>query len=108
MFEKLVAMLDEAGAVYTIHEHQDARTIKDVAAWWPYGLENLLKTVAFKLKDGRVVLAGVRALDRIDYKKLAGHLGVSRRAVKSLAPERWSRYSEWSRGLFHPCRCCRG
>ena len=87
MFDQLIAKLDQSGRPYTVHEHQEARTFRDVLEWWPFGIENLLKTIAFKLKDGRLILAAVPALKRIDYKKIATHLGVSRRAVQSLSPE---------------------
>jgi len=86
MFNKIVTLLDQNKARYTIHKHEPIRTVQDALEKWPYGIDHLVKTVAFKLKDGRLILAAVRAKDRIDYKKLADHLGISRRALKTLSP----------------------
>ncbi len=40
-----------------------------------FPLGRLLKTVAFKVKDKGYVLAALRGLDRIDYRKLAAACG---------------------------------
>lgn len=87
VYEAVKQKLQEAGVDFVDHEHEPIRTVPDALAKWPYGIDNLVKTVAFKLRDDRVVLAAILASARIDYKKLAAVLGIGRRDIASLSPE---------------------
>ena len=86
-YDKIISMLDSSNVVYKLHKHEPVRTVAEVEAKLPFLLNKMLKTVAFRLKDGRFILAGLRGHDRIDYRKLAAHFGVNRRAVASMAPQ---------------------
>ncbi|VAW33730.1 hypothetical protein MNBD_CHLOROFLEXI01-1533 [hydrothermal vent metagenome] len=70
-YEKILRLLKNYNVVYMLHEHEPVRTVADVEDKLPFLLDKMLKTVAFRLKDGRTVLAGLRGHDRIDYRKLA-------------------------------------
>jgi Cys-tRNA(Pro)/Cys-tRNA(Cys) deacylase len=87
IYEQVLNLLDSSGIAYELHQHEPVRTVAEVEASLPFLLDKMLKTVAFRLKDGRTVLAGLRGHDRIDYRQLAAHFGVNRRAVASMSPE---------------------
>ncbi len=87
IYEQVLNLLDSSGIAYELHEHEPVRTVAEVEARLPFLLDKMLKTVAFRLKDGRTILAGLRGHDRIDYRQLAAHFGVNRRAVASMSPE---------------------
>lgn len=87
VYEQILGLLDSHGVAYELHEHEPVQTVAQVEAKLPLLLDKMLKTVAFRVKDGRFILAGLRGHDRIDYRHLAAYLGVNRRAVASMAPE---------------------
>ena len=86
-YEQIVHLLESQDIDYTLHEHEPVHTVTEVEAKLPFLLNKMLKTIAFRLKDGRTVLAGLRGHERIDYRQLAAHFGISRRAVASLSPQ---------------------
>ncbi len=86
-YEEILQLLKRHGVVYQLHEHEPVHTVAEVEAKLSFLLDKMLKTVAFRLKDGRFVLAGLRGHDRIDYRKLAAALGINRRAVASMSPQ---------------------
>jgi len=87
VYEQVLHLLNSNGANFEQHEHEPVRTVAEVEAKLPFLLDKMLKTVAFRLKDGRFILAGLRGHDRIDYRHLVAHFGVNRRAVASMSPE---------------------
>lgn len=87
MFQKLISFLDTAQVTYHIHSHQPIRTVQDAQEKWPLAVEKLVKTIAFRHRDGPLYLVAVRARSRIDYARLAGLLGHKRRDLASLAPQ---------------------
>ena len=87
MYEQILSLLDNHGVAYERHEHEPVQTVAEVEAKLPFLLDKMLKTVAFRVKDGRLILAGLRGHDRIDYRQLAAYCGVNRRAVASMSPE---------------------
>jgi Cys-tRNA(Pro)/Cys-tRNA(Cys) deacylase len=82
-----VDKLSQSGAHFTIHEHVDSRTFADALEKLSFPQERLLKTVAFRLKSGGVVLVALRGEDRVDYRNLAAAFGVKRDQVNRLTPE---------------------
>ncbi|ETX04241.1 MAG: hypothetical protein ETSY2_29890 [Candidatus Entotheonella gemina] len=86
VYEAIKQKLQEASVDFVDHEHEPIRTVQDALEKWPYGTDNLVKTVAFRLRDDRVVLAATLASARIDYKRLASVLGIGRRDIASLSP----------------------
>ena len=87
IYEQILHLLESQNVAYERHQHDPVRTVAEVEEKQPFLRNRMLKTIAFRLKDGRIVLAGLRGHDRIDYRKLAAHFGVNRRAVASLSPE---------------------
>ena len=87
VYEKIVSLLQSNNVLYELHEHVPVRTVAEVEEKLPFLLDKMLKTVAFRVKDGRFILAGLRGHDRIDYRQLAAYCGVNRRAVASMSPE---------------------
>ena len=86
-YELILGLLDSHNVTYELHGHEPVHTVAEVEAKLPFLLDKMLKTVAFRVKDGRFILAGLRGHDRIDYRQLAAHFGVNRRAVASMAPD---------------------
>ncbi|MCA9897334.1 MAG: YbaK/EbsC family protein [Anaerolineales bacterium] len=82
-----MSLLQSNNVLYELHEHVPVRTVAEVEEKLPFLLDKMLKTVAFRVKDGRFILAGLRGHDRIDYRQLAAYCGVNRRAVASMSPE---------------------
>ncbi|MCP5101680.1 MAG: YbaK/EbsC family protein [Chloroflexi bacterium] len=70
-----------------MHEHGIVRTVQEVEEMLPGFVDKMVKTIAFKKRDGRYVLVGLHGYDRIDYRKLALALGVNRRDIHSLSPQ---------------------
>ena len=87
VYDEVIDLLTHKGVAFKIHRHEAVVTVKEAEEKAPLLVGNLLKTVAFKVKDSFWVLAAVRCHDRIDYRKLAEALGVNRRQLRSLSPE---------------------
>lgn len=85
-FESLRALVEASGVPHTLHAHQSTRTIDEARANLSLDVTRIVKTIAFGLRDGRLVLAALRGTLRVDYAKLAAALGVNRRDVAALAP----------------------
>lgn len=87
VYDQIMALLQSNAVPFELHEHEPVRTVAEVEENLPFLLDKMLKTVAFRVKDGRIILAGLRGHDRIDYRQLAAFCGVNRRAVASMSPE---------------------
>ena len=87
VYEQILNGLAQSNAHYQIHEHAPSVTFQDAADYLDFPLERLLKTIAFRVKNGDWVLAVVQGAGRVDYKKLATHLGTSRDKLVRLTPE---------------------
>lgn len=68
-------------------EHAAVRTVAEVKAVIPEFWEMMVKTIAFRVKDGDYFLAAAMGRDRIDYKKLGQIFGVPRRDIRTLSAE---------------------
>ena len=86
-YDAIIALLDAAAVPYKIHEHEAIRTVDDAKEKLPHLAPIMVKTIAFALKDGRIVLAAIHGQDRIDYRKVAQAVGTNRRNVRSMSPE---------------------
>ena len=87
VYDQIMTLLQSNNVPFVLHEHKPVRTVAEVEEKLPFLLDKMLKTVAFRVKDGRIILAGLRGHDRIDYRQLAAYCGVNRRAVESMSPE---------------------
>jgi Cys-tRNA(Pro)/Cys-tRNA(Cys) deacylase len=87
IYEHILEILIQNKACYKIHEHAPSVTFQDAINYLDFPLDRLLKTIAFRVKNGPWVLAVVQGADKVDYKKLAAHLRTSRDKLVRLAPE---------------------
>ena len=54
-YETIIALLDAADVTYQTHEHEAIRTVDEVVEKLPHLAPIMVKTIAFSLKDGRIV-----------------------------------------------------
>lgn len=88
MHDEIVRFLEEHHVEFTIHQHPPSVTVQDALDTLPFPLEQFLKTVVFRVKDGDWLLAAVRGPHSVDYRKLATASGVRRdRLVRLSAQE---------------------
>jgi Cys-tRNA(Pro)/Cys-tRNA(Cys) deacylase len=84
---RIVALLTARGIHFRVHEHPVSRTVEDAKAQLPFPLEQFLKTVIFRVKNGPWLLAACKGQDRVDYRKLAEAAGTRRVDIVQPAPE---------------------
>lgn len=82
-FVRILSVLDSKGIQYTVHPYS-AHSITE-AGGSPLPLDLIAKTVVFRVKDLGLVLAVLKATDKVDYRKVARLLKVSRSEI-TLAP----------------------
>jgi Cys-tRNA(Pro)/Cys-tRNA(Cys) deacylase len=80
-------MVATSGYPFVIHGHKATRTIGEAERNLDFDVSRIVKTVAFRLRGGGLVLAALRGARRVDYVRLAGLLGVGRRDLSALSPE---------------------
>lgn len=83
---EILERLRHTSILYRIHEHAPSVTIQDADQnlWFP--VDQLLKTIAFRIKNRGWVLAALCGYSQVDYKKLAAAVGVSRDKLMRLSP----------------------
>jgi Cys-tRNA(Pro)/Cys-tRNA(Cys) deacylase len=87
MFYRLQEIVCRSGLPHVIHEHQATRTIDDAARNLSFDVGRIVKTIAFRTRDGRLVLAALRGTRRVNYALLAPLVGVNRRDLSPLSPD---------------------
>jgi Cys-tRNA(Pro)/Cys-tRNA(Cys) deacylase len=87
VFRLLERLVEESGVSFVLHEHSVVRTVADAMDTLQFDLSRFLKTVAFRVRGGRVVLAALRGDRKVNYPLLAALLGVNRRELAALSPE---------------------
>ena len=86
-FDYLVEILERSGVPFVLHRHAPTRTMKDAQRNLSFEMARIVKTVAFRLRDGRLALAALSGVRRVDYPRLAALIGVNRRDLSPLSPE---------------------
>ena len=86
-YDENLRLLQESGVPFAIHEHEPFTNHQEMGDKLPFPTEALLKTIAFRVKDSFWILAGIRAPDRADYKKLAAVFGIKRGNIVTGSPE---------------------
>jgi Cys-tRNA(Pro)/Cys-tRNA(Cys) deacylase len=86
-FEQLLEIVARSGVPFILHEHGPARTMADAQQNLSFEIGRIVKTVAFRMRDGRLVLAVLRGTGRVDYPRFAALVGVNRRDLSPLSPE---------------------
>lgn len=84
---RLVEIVERSGLPFILHEHGPSRTIADASQKLHFEVARIVKTIAFRTRCGRPVLAALRGTRRVDYPRLATLVGVNRRDLASLSPE---------------------
>lgn len=72
---------------FVVHHHAPSVTVQDAEANLDFPVERLLKTIAFRVKNGGWVLAGILGYGRVDYRRLGDAVGVNRTQLMPLSPE---------------------
>ncbi len=85
--ERIVGLLTARGYRFHVHTHRTSRTVADAKAQLPFPPEHLLKTVAFRVKNGPWLLVACKGDDRVDYRRLAEAAGARRADIQQPAPE---------------------
>lgn len=78
----LAEMLSVAGVDFTVHQHDEIRTAEDIRSKTWFSIERSVKSLAFTVDTGRVVLAAVPGPARLQYGRLAAAIDVRRSALK--------------------------
>jgi len=86
-YDELLQRLAASGCNYRLHEHAPSVTVTNAELYLDFPVEQLLKTIAFRVKNGDWVLAALCGHAQVDYKKLAAICGVSRDKLMRLTPE---------------------
>ncbi|MZD06534.1 hypothetical protein GTW43_15720 [Streptomyces sp. SID5785] len=76
------AALDRDGAAYTVHAHTPAHSVAERQAL-PFPWSRAVKTLAFTTADTPLLLVALRAVDRIDFARLAAAAGTSRSQLRA-------------------------
>lgn len=86
-FDRLVRMVEQSDVPFVLHEHAATRTMADAEQQLSFDVARIVKTVAFRTRNGGLVLAALPGAGRVDYPRLASLAGVNRRDLAPLAPE---------------------
>lgn len=86
-FARIMARVQAGGVPFVLHAHPATRTIAEADHNLDFDICRIVKTIAFALRDGRLVLAALRGTRRVDYPGLAGLFGVNRRQLAALSPQ---------------------
>jgi len=87
VFRLLGRLVEESGVAFVLHEHCATRTVADATDALRFDVSRLVKTVAFRVRGGGVVLAALRGSRKVNYPFLAALVGVNRRELAALSPE---------------------
>ncbi len=86
VFRRLMEVLAGSGMPFEVHGHEPTRTIEEAERNLSFDVERIVKTVAFRARSGGLILAALRGTRRVDYARLAAHLGINRRDIAALSP----------------------
>ncbi len=87
IYQRLTEILTKSSLSYIIHGHEETRTVEEAARNLSFDVVRIVKTVAFRTRNGEIVLAAVRGTRRVDYARLAALVGVNRRDLAALSPQ---------------------
>ncbi len=102
VFERLAEILAMSGVPHVMHRHELARTVDDMVRNPLFAQSRIVKTIAFRTRSGRIVLAALRGDRRVDYPRLAAILGINRRDLAPLSPEEVRAFSGMGPGSVSP------
>ncbi len=83
MSPKVEQILISVGVEFKLHPHQRLITFEDAKGALPFDPAAMVKSLVFRLPDGRYVIVAMRAADRADYKRIADALGLRRADLRA-------------------------
>lgn len=83
---RLTERLRQSGLPHTVHAHAPTRTVDEARDNLDFDVTRIVKTIAFGLRGGGLVLAALRGTRRVAYPGLAQALGRTRRDLAALSP----------------------
>lgn len=83
----LLEIVKRSSIPFVIHEHAPVRTMEDAEQYLLFDVARIVKTVAFRIRNDRIVLAALQGIRRVDYPRLATLAGINRRDLAPLSPE---------------------
>ena len=86
-FDYLLEIVERSSLPFSLHEHAPTRTMEDASQNLSFEVARIVKTVAFRKRNGRLVLAALQGIRRVDYPRLAALVGVNRRDLAPLSSE---------------------
>ena len=86
-FQRLLETVEQSGLPFILHEHATTRTVEEAKQNLSFDVARIVKTIAFRTRNGGLVLAALRGARRVDYPRLAAFLGINRRDLEPLSPE---------------------
>jgi Cys-tRNA(Pro)/Cys-tRNA(Cys) deacylase len=86
-FYRLLEIVERSGLPFVLHTHEATRTMEDAAQNLSFEMARIVKTIAFRTRNGGLVLAVLRGTGRVDYPRLAALVGVNRRDLAPLSPD---------------------
>lgn len=87
VFRTLAEIVERSGLPFVLHAHAATRTVEDAEQNLSFEVARIVKTVAFRTRNGGLVLAALRGTRKVDYPRLAALVGVNRRDLAPLSPE---------------------
>ncbi len=65
-FRRLTKIVERSGVTFVLHAHAATRTMEDATQNLPFDVTRIVKTVAFRTRNGGLVLAALRGTGRVD------------------------------------------
>ncbi len=80
-YEKILKSLENSEKEYNVYSHNDISTFEMGIKNTNFDIDKIVKTLAFKVND-TIIFVSLLGIDKLDYKKLADTLNVSRSSLK--------------------------
>ena len=85
--QRILHFLAARNCDFEIIHHEKVVTTDDVARVVPELAARVVKTIVFRTRDNRCVLAALDHQKRVDYKMLASAIGLNRRDIRTCSPD---------------------
>jgi Cys-tRNA(Pro)/Cys-tRNA(Cys) deacylase len=95
-------LLTGAGVEFTVHHHSPVVAENAPTAYVAFDAQSMVKSLAFQFAPGSHVIVGMRASDRVDYKKVADAVGVRRSDLRMADADEVSRVLDMQPGGITP------
>jgi Cys-tRNA(Pro)/Cys-tRNA(Cys) deacylase len=86
-FTRIMVLVAGSGLPFTLHEHPPTRTMAEAEENLDFDTSRIVKTIAFAIRGGGLILAALRGTRRVAYPGLAGLFGLKRRDLAAFSPD---------------------